>query len=785
MTMTCTTLKDAALELGRLGYAVFPCRPGEKIPITKRGFKDATSDLAQIESWWTKYPDANIAVATRGMVVVDVDDRTSEWYTRHRLELEAACGAMSVTPRGGTHFFMREPEDSPCRCSAGKLAPGIDVRADGGYVVVPCSVAGDKAYSWVGEMSLRVEPQNLPDAPAWLMEQVAAAAKPSPRPPSSPTTSPDSPSADDKMIPEGRRDSTLASIAGTMRRRGLSTEEIAAGLRAVNARRCQPPLGESEVAAIAASIGRYDAKPMVGAQLILLDTDEHRVVDDAVKALASDPDVYCRGNILVRVVEVAADPGTPPTQSIVRLEPPTLRERLTLHGEIMKYNKDGDQVPAHPTGWLVSALEARGFWPGIRPLAGVADAPLLRRDGSICAVSGYDAATGVVVTIPEGFPAAPTDPTLEDARAAVEELVQVVCDFRFESPEHRSAWLAAIITTIARFAFDGPSPMFLVDANVRGAGKGLLCQVISLISLGRITPVSSAPSDTDETRKQITTAAMGADRIVLLDNVEGKLGNDALDRALTCTRWRDRILGKSEQVDLPLIPTWLATGNNVTVGADTARRIIHVRLDVLEEKPEERRDFQHPNLLAWVIKERPRLYVAALTIVAAYMRAGKPVQAIDPFGSFEGWSDLVRGSLVWAGLPDPCLGRKRLVESADSARESLSAILDAFRQMDPANDGIVIAPLLLDLYGADKGLNALTDAAVAMRTALESLPGVGGGSKAPTGRAVGNALRKFRRRVVDGVYLDTDPERSTASGKVWRLFDADTGQPAAPKAPPV
>ncbi len=95
--------------------------------------------------------------------------------------------------------------------------------------------------------------------------------------------------------------------------------------------------------------------------------------------------------------------------------------------------------------------------------------------------------------------------------------------------------------------------------------------------------------------------------MILLDNLEGKFGNDALDRALTTTRWKNRILGTNQQVDLPLLRVWYGTGNNVIVGDDTTRRIIHIRLDVLEEHPEERTGFRHPELIDWIKGEPRRL----------------------------------------------------------------------------------------------------------------------------------------------------------------------------------
>ena len=73
-------------------------------------------------------------------------------------------------------------------------------------------------------------------------------------------------------------------------------------------------------------------------------------------------------------------------------------------------------------------------------------------------------------------------------------------------------------------------------------------------------------------RKKLTAIAIAGDRMILFDNLEGVFGNDAIDRALTSTRWKDRILGKSEEIELPLIPAWYATGNNVQVAGGAVGR---------------------------------------------------------------------------------------------------------------------------------------------------------------------------------------------------------------------
>ncbi|MEK6674023.1 MAG: hypothetical protein AABZ47_00040 [Planctomycetota bacterium] len=506
---------------------------------------------------------------------------------------------------------------------------------------------------------------------------------------------------------------------------------------------------------------------------VFIDTEEHRVVAETIAALKADPDLYQRGGILVRVIR-----DRQPTDGILRCEgsatiqampAANLRERMTRYATFSKLDRKEEEVAAHPAVWLVSAVEARAEWDGVRHLMGVSDAPILRPDGSIWQTPGYDERTGVLFEPAPGatFPPVHDEVNIDDADAALTTLLEVVCDFPFESDEHRSAWLAALLTPLARFAFTGPSPLFLIDANIRGAGKGLLAQTIGRIVLGREMPVSSYAHDSDEMRKKLTAIAIAGDRMILFDNLEGMFGNDSLDRALTSTRWKDRILGKSQEIELPLIPAWYATGNNVQVAADTLRRIIHIRLDCLNEHPEDRSGFTHDNLLAWVAANRGKLLAAGLTIVSAYLKRGRPSKDLRPFGSFEGWSSVVRESVVWVGLPDPCLTRTKLAESADTTWDALSQLIAAWEQYDAHSQGFVVSDMVNTLYPPMRENTPRDDASNAMRAALENLVNCPPG-KPPTPRQVGNKLRHFRRRVVDGLSFDVAPGRSN-QGKVWRL----------------
>ena len=515
------------------------------------------------------------------------------------------------------------------------------------------------------------------------------------------------------------------------------------------------------------SEGKVDDRPAV-----LIDTDEHRVVRDAITALASDPEVYQRCGMLVRVIRTEQETDDvsfargPATIDV--LPESNLRERLTRCARFERAGAKDQVIPAHPTSWLTKSIIARGDWPGLRHLHALSESPVLRSDGSIWQQQGYDAKTQVLFFPRTEFPLIAEDLGLDDAILACNELLDVVGDFRFEAEEHKAAWLAALLTPLARFAFSGPAPLFLIDANVRGAGKGLLAQTMATIVLGHTMPVSSYAHDSDELRKKITAIAIAGDRMVLFDNLKGLFGNDTLDRALTSTRWKDRLLGKNQEIELPLLPTWFATGNNVQVSADSTRRIIHIRLDVLEEYPEDRSGFRHPNLLEWISEQRPRLLTRAIIILSAYLRAGCPCQGLTPFGSFEAWSAVVRGAITWVNQPDPCATRQGLVETSDNSTEAITQLMVACLQHESCKGDFAWAKVLRMLYPDDPSHMPRNEESEQLRNAIENFVGCKPG-QVPKPKQLASKLRQHRRRVIAGVYLDVLPGRSKY-GKLWKIF---------------
>lgn len=238
---------DEALRLANMGYAVFPCRANDKRPATLNGLLDASADPDVVAKMFAAVPNANLAMRTDGLLVCDVDGPQNPFLTDRPERLsELADAPMQRTPKGGKHFILRAPDGKRFRNSAGKLAPNVDVRADGGYIVIAPSTIEGKPYEWGAPIDC--EPERLPVAPAWLVEMIDATSRP-------PTASVEPVAAG--AIIEGGRNATLTRMAGQMRRFGMSQSEIEAALHRANAERCKPMLPSAEVSTIAASVSRY------------------------------------------------------------------------------------------------------------------------------------------------------------------------------------------------------------------------------------------------------------------------------------------------------------------------------------------------------------------------------------------------------------------------------------------------------------------------------------------------------------------------------------------------
>jgi hypothetical protein len=264
-------LLDVALRYGRHGLPVFPlwpvlpfkpggmvcgcgtlrCTSPGKHPMPRlapRGFKDASTDAKVIKEWWTSRSDANVAIATGSVVVIDVDPRHSG--DRSLVELERTNGQLPPTWRvktggGGLHIYFKSQPNVEIKNSAGQLGAGLDVRGHGGYVVAPPSthISGGK-YEWA-------DGKDLAPMPAWLVRALQ-------QPRTKVSVSADWRELVRNGVTEGKRNDAAARLAGHLLRHYVDPHVTLELLMAWNITRCAPPLAAPEITTIVNSIAKRE-----------------------------------------------------------------------------------------------------------------------------------------------------------------------------------------------------------------------------------------------------------------------------------------------------------------------------------------------------------------------------------------------------------------------------------------------------------------------------------------------------------------------------------------------
>lgn len=417
-----------------------------------------------------------------------------------------------------------------------------------------------------------------------------------------------------------------------------------------------------------------------------------------------------------------------------------LAGRAALH---MKYDRrSSDYITYDCPLRVAQAYLARGYWPELRRLVGIVEAPTLASDGRALTTAGFDAASGMHLafdakSLPGWKPL--TDADAEDAKASAEVLLDLIGNFPFVDSSDRSAALAAIITSLIRRSIPA-SPLIGITAPAPGSGKTFLAEIVSVITTGRRPAVLSLGHDEAEDEKRLAGALLAGDGLILLDNVSRPLNSDLLNQVCTQPVVRLRPLGGSTMVSVSTAAQLMATGNGLSVIGDLKRRTVLIRLDPKVERPELRRFDSDP--MERALAERGRFIHAALSIPLAYLAAGAPDVNAAPFGSFGEWDKLVRRPLIWLGFADPL------------------ASAEILRDHDP---DLEAASQLLFAWYAAFGSSAVSAAEV-VRAALEATP-MGGDYVRPelrealqvichekiTARRLGNWLRVNRDRIVAGM----------------------------------
>ncbi len=238
-------LREAAVSLARI-VPIFPCTRDKK-PRIKNGFKSATTDEKQVRIWWERWPDASIGMPTgvvSGKLVIDVDPRNGGDKSLDVL-LEKYCPfpetLLAITGGCGKHYFF---EVNGLTIRSGELAPGIDIKAEGGYVILPPSPhpSGNR-YAWANNT-------RVSEMPTWLEALLRERHRES---------APENYGATSLKIETGKRNTWLTKCAGRYRRAGDTPQAIFEKIKMDYTNRCshEPPMDDDELRTIANSVGRY------------------------------------------------------------------------------------------------------------------------------------------------------------------------------------------------------------------------------------------------------------------------------------------------------------------------------------------------------------------------------------------------------------------------------------------------------------------------------------------------------------------------------------------------
>lgn len=454
------------------------------------------------------------------------------------------------------------------------------------------------------------------------------------------------------------------------------------------------------------------------------------------------------------IVEVQIDPATQEI-TVDDLNPISLAHALAGVSAWMRLDKRTKSWElVDPVERVCKALVGVHNYEVLQVLKGTAQQPYLRPDGTLCQAAGHDPATGLFGVFKADEFNVPEAPTREQAEQALDTLTELITEFPFATPHDKSAALAAMLTAAIRPSL-AQAPMFHVRAPQIASGKSYLCSLITALATpGKGSPVPF-PTRDEECSKLLLALLKGAPAVIEFDNLTDDIKPfKSLCSVLTEEHLQGRVLGRTKMLPVGTRAVFLSSGNNVGPSADMARRCVTINLDPGCELPAARA-FKRSDLIGDVRRDRSRYVAAALTLVRAWITAGRPKTETKPLASYMDWLDLCCQPLMWLGLPDPT---KAVFDgmAADPDRILLGQFLSGWRGFfaDKVKHGRdVIAHVRSGCPGGEDFEEVLLE--------------VTGDRDRIDGRKLGKWMARNQGRVVSGLRLEKAPTtRNVAS---WRV----------------
>jgi hypothetical protein len=498
-------------------------------------------------------------------------------------------------------------------------------------------------------------------------------------------------------------------------------------------------------------------------------------ITSEVQELLAGTGLYQRGGKIVRpgfVKAIDRDGREVLVPGIITLDAHQLRRHISQYIHFVEKKVRSKKLIDIPVDYsleytnallsLGDGLDTRAF----PLLKAVIVAPVVLDSGRIIQTPGYDAASKLYYD-PLGveFPKIPENPTKDDAREALKKLKVPLAKYPFkirdpsrESENSNAALSVALslyLTLVNRVAWP-MVPGHAIVGNTPGVGKGMLVASASIIAIGKSAALVDQGNKDDEFEKKLATRMLKGIGHIPIDDAERTIKSSMLDMAMTADTIAIRVLGKSEDVEVPNIYTITVTGNQLEFSGDAYRRWLQCDIETPSERPDLLEFDFSPTEYAQ--KNRVELVVAALTVIKAYITAERP-NAVK-LGSFEQWSMTVRSALIWLGEPDPC-GTIEIIRSTDPVLSLRNRLLELW-ETHIGSDSMTIPELRKEVQ-LDKDRPSWEHP---MRDVFLDIAG-----KDLDGRRWSWFFRKMKAKPINGRTLVTTERRK--GDDVWRLETKD------------
>jgi hypothetical protein len=708
---------EAACDYADRGWPVVPVRPRDKSPWFQDWQKLVSTHRSDIEMWWRDNPQSNVGVAMgpdSGLIDVECDSDEAEKQLGLLLGEDAP---VVPTYRGkrGKHRLFQYSEDLPKPENAWFKFRGIEFRTGNGgkgaQSVFPPSIHPDgPVYQWLVTPD-EADPVPFPKAAlALIREELAKSTNGNGH--ATPTTGDKIPTGQRNDAAYNRAWAYIDKIARSISGKGghnqlwsaaralvgkfeLSDAEISSLLHRWNIG-CKPEWSDKEIAhKIEEARTKATHLPQPDAAHIGGNDHSHRSDEPArIQFDAGNQDLAIITPAAIQSLVASNDPprlfrhagparierdenDAPIIRSLARERMQHELARVARWTKEKKVGKEFVTVDSYPPRTVVEDVLATPELP-FPALVRVIEAPAFAADGTLHDQPGYHPATRAFYEPAPGFdlPSVPAEPTIQQIRDAITLIVEPFWDFPFVSDADRAHAIAAMILPFARDLIEGPTPLHLCEAPSPGSGKTLMVGAITYPALGRPVVAMTEGKDEDEWRKRVLAKLRSGPSAINLDNLRRRLDSAALSSVLTAwPHWEDRLLGFSETACVPVRCLWMATGNNPALSNEMARRTVRIRIDPKQDRPWLRDGcFRHPNLLDWLKAQRGQIVAAILTVIQAWIKAGRPENK-RTLGMFEAWTKTIGGILDVAGVPGFLANLEEFYEVADSEGAKLRAFI--------------------------------------------------------------------------------------------------------------